>query len=96
MALLTENLEEKGCGNGGVALLAKSVEVGCGNQGVALLAENLEEKGSGNIGVALLAKSVEDVAIKVWHCSLKTKKRCGTASKMRKLDVAIKDVALLT
>ena len=42
-----------------MALLAESVEVGCGNQGVALLAKNLEEKGSGNGGVALLAKSVE-------------------------------------
>ena len=38
-------------------LIAKSVEVGCGNQGVALLAENLEEKGCGNRGAALLAKS---------------------------------------
>ena len=46
--LLTENLEEKGCGNIGVALLAKSVEVGCGNQGVTLLAKNLEEKGCVN------------------------------------------------
>ena len=36
-ALLAKNLDEKGCGNGGVALLAKSVEVGFGNQGVALL-----------------------------------------------------------
>ena len=42
-----------------MALLAESVEVGCGNQGVALLAENLEEKGCGNRVVALLAKSVE-------------------------------------
>ena len=47
VALLAENLDEKGFGNGGVALLAKSVEVGCGNQGVALLAKNLEEKGCG-------------------------------------------------
>ena len=59
MALLAENLDEKGFGNGGVALLAKSVEVGCGNQGAAQLAEIFEEKGCSNGGVALLAKGLE-------------------------------------
>ena len=39
-----------------MALLAESMEVGCGNQGVALLGENLEEKGFGNRGEALLAE----------------------------------------
>ena len=79
MALLAENSEEKGYGNRGVALLAKSWKVGCGNQGVALLAGNLEEKGCGNRGFALLVKSVEVVSMKVWHCSPKTKKLKGVA-----------------
>ena len=52
-----------------MALLAKSVEVGCGNQGVALLATNLEEKGCGNEGLALLSNGGSWIG----------QSRCGTA-----------------
>ena len=50
LALLAENLEQKGCDNEGVALLAKNVEVGRGNQGLA----KSFETGCTNQGVALL------------------------------------------